>query len=474
MKVIVYAKGEVFEQNWNKVDKQMVIAIADKNTNEEELIDGTPVIKPEQLKNYEFDYIAIFSNKLFESIKRELIGEYFIPEEKIISWKALLGEALQSNNGKDEIITYIKNSDDKKVLDIGMSILPRVFLSKNQLFDNRNRLIDGIIGLRGVWSSCLYDEIVDDLDKLDKHYDMILLEDEAYNESYIEKLIDKTDGIMFFNSYLNMSESRQQIISKLKNKGWRCRSLSNANGVLWVVNKQKPLKELDIVIYVVTHKEYNVKKDSLYVPICVGGYQKEGFLSEHNGENISYLNKKINECTALYWIWKNTKHKYVGLNHYRRYFYNDAIKVTENYLDKWKIDEIMQENDLILPIPRPMNGAIEKERLLNTMDKDAFEKGYELIKAGITKYQPEYVQAFENVMNSHTIYICNMFVMKREILDAYCTWLFSFLIEAAEMMDISGYDSYSQRVIGFFAERMLTVWLKKQKLKIIELPFDEI
>ena len=67
--------------------------------------------------------------------------------------------------------------------------------------------------------------------------------------------------------------------------------------------------------------------------------------------------------------------------------------------------------------------------------------------------------------------MCNLFVTKRNILNAYCEWLFSFLIEAAEAIDISGFDSYSKRVIGFFAERMWTVWVSRQDIKIKELPF---
>ena len=80
------------------------------------------------------------------------------------------------------------------------------------------------------------------------------------------------------------------------------------------------------------------------------------------------------------------------------------------------------------------------------------------------------MEAFDAVMESHNFYKCNMFVTKREILNAYCEWLFSFLIEAAERIDVSTYDNYSKRVIGFFAERMLTVWLYKNPLKIKELP----
>ena len=65
----------------------------------------------------------------------------------------------------------------------------------------------------------------------------------------------------------------------------------------------------------------------------------------------------------------------------------------------------------------------------------------------------------------------SMFVTRRKILNMYCEWLFSFLIEAAEKMDISGYDVYSKRIMGFLAERLLTTWLLKQNLKIKEQPY---
>ncbi len=74
-------------------------------------------------------------------------------------------------------------------------------------------------------------------------------------------------------------------------------------------------------------------------------------------------------------------------------------------------------------------------------------------------------------MNGHREYICNLFVAKREILNSYCEWLFSFLIEAAEKMDVSSYDASGKRTIGFFAERLWTVWILKQNLKIKEKPY---
>ena len=106
------------------------------------------------------------------------------------------------------------------------------------------------------------------------------------------------------------------------------------------------------------------------------------------------------------------------------------------------------------------------------MNNTIFEEGYRLVREGIRKHQPDYLETFDDVMQSHNIFVCNMFVTKREILNRYCEWLFSFLVEVANSIDVTGYDEYSQRVIGFFAERMWSVWLRKNRVKIMELPYD--
>ena len=242
-------------------------------------------------------------------------------------------------------------------------------------------------------------------------------------------------------------------------------------GIIWVVDAQrKKLQNKSAAIYVVTHKNYNVLNDDLYKPVCVGGYRKPGFLSEGQGTNIAYLNEKINEMTALYWIWKNTNTEFVGLNHYRRYFYNDKIINDGNYLNYERLVELLKEYDIIFPNCITVESTLLTQ-IKDSISEDAYREGLQIIKKCLRKNQPEYIESFDMIMNGNKGYMCNLFVTKRNILNAYCEWLFSFLIEAAEAIDISGFDSYSKRVIGFFAERMWTVWVSRQDIKIKELPF---
>ena len=53
-------------------------------------IEGVPVIDPEEIKEYEFDYILVFSDLYFEEIKREIVHELGYKENVVLSSKILL------------------------------------------------------------------------------------------------------------------------------------------------------------------------------------------------------------------------------------------------------------------------------------------------------------------------------------------------------------------------------------------------
>ena len=60
------------------------------------------------------------------------------------------------------------------------------------------------------------------------------------------------------------------------------------------------------MIYIVKHRECFSPNVSGYGDLGVGK------LFQHKGDNINYLNPYINEATALYDIWKNSKDKING------------------------------------------------------------------------------------------------------------------------------------------------------------------
>lgn len=226
---------------------------------------------------------------------------------------------------------------------------------------------------------------------------------------------------------------------------------------------------IDCKNYIITHKEYPIEQDDMYRALCVGDYRCDGMLSEKDGENISRYNPRINECTGLYWIWKNTTSEYVGMCHYRRWFYNCRYIHDHSRLDANRVEELLRDSDIILT---------EKSRFAwRLFDNCAIELGKDVNLAAnsvfidlIRDRQPEYLDAYCDAMEGNEMHIFNMFVTRRDVLNQYCEWLFSFLLDAADRISTEGLNTKQRRIAGYYAEMMWTVWLKNQKLRVHEQP----
>ena len=72
-------------------------------------------------------------------------------------------------------------------------------------------------------------------------------------------------------------------------------------------------------------------------------------------------------------------------------------------------------------------------------------------------------------MDNNKLYSCNMFIMKKKLLDNYASWLFAIFDELEKNIDISNYDDYNKRIYGFLSERLFNVWVLNNKLKIKEI-----
>ena len=227
---------------------------------------------------------------------------------------------------------------------------------------------------------------------------------------------------------------------------------------------------MDIKILVATHKKYWMPEDDVYLPLHVGAEGKAdlGYTKDNTGDNISAKNPNYCELTGLYWAWKNLRVDYIGFVHYRRYFTCKEIRNIELKkkqilsLEEWK--RLLSNNPVVVPDKRkyyietnrshynhahPSIGLDETERIIN-------EKC------------PEYSSAFTTVMDRTWAHMFNMFVMRRDLFQEYCQWLFGILFELEERLDISEFDAYNSRVFGFVSERLLDVWLEKNRISYYE------
>lgn len=224
---------------------------------------------------------------------------------------------------------------------------------------------------------------------------------------------------------------------------------------------------MNCIDYVITHRDWPIVQDDMYRALCVGGFRKPGWLCAADGENIEEYNDRINETTGLYWIWKNTDSEYVGLSHYRRYFRDKEMGIR---LDKERAERILKENDIIMPAIL-LGWSIHTNIQMSSGDTLG-DTGRELFRKAIAEKQPDYVEAFDRVMDGKFMYYCGMFVTRREIMNKYCEWLFSFLLDVVDRIDVSMADFYGKRVCGYFCEALWTVWLMEHtdlKIHVMDL-----
>ena len=221
-------------------------------------------------------------------------------------------------------------------------------------------------------------------------------------------------------------------------------------------------------LYVITHKKFKNTNLEGYIPIQVGAFGKEklGYLDDSIKDNISDKNKNYCELTGIYWLWKNINDvDIIGINHYRRYFSkSEIIKSKKLFLTTKKIEDILKTYDIILQ-KREVYREIAYKQYCNN---SGFAEDLEKIREIISQKYNNYLQAFDEVMNSNRMYQFNMMICNKSLYNKYCDWLFDILFELEKTVDLSKYNDYQKRIYGFLSERLLNVWVKTNNLKVKE------
>jgi len=245
-----------------------------------------------------------------------------------------------------------------------------------------------------------------------------------------------------------------------------------------IKNMKKVVFKMDkkVKIIIALHKNYEVPKNEMYLPLHVGAEGKEdlGFEKDNTGNNISSKNPFYSELTGLYWAYKNLKADYVGLVHYRRYFQgkekflvNGKVK---KILSTSEVSKLLDETDIILPKKRNYYIETLYSHYAHTMYVEPLDITGEIIKE---KY-PDYYAEFENLKKRKSAHMFNMFVMKKEIFNEYSKWLFDILFELEKRVDNSKYDSFHARFYGRISELLLDIFLRTKNLKFKEVKLENI
>ena len=221
-------------------------------------------------------------------------------------------------------------------------------------------------------------------------------------------------------------------------------------------------------IIIATHKEYKMPDDECYFPVQAGAAISGSlpYQSDAEGLSISEKNRSFCELTVMYWAWKNLDDDVIGLCHYRRLFKGKDGAATGSEIESW-----MKNCDAVFPKQRNYFIETNYSQYVHAHHSEDLDESFRIIEERC----PEYITSWNRVMSSTKGHRFNMLIMRREVLDRYCNWLFPILFELENRLDTSSYSDYDSRVYGFVSERLLDVWLDHNNdIKYTEKPVLEL
>ena len=142
----------------------------------------------------------------------------------------------------------------------------------------------------------------------------------------------------------------------------------------------------------------------------------------------------------------------------------------KSVLKQEEVEKILDKTDIILPSKR----KYYIENLYDHYKKTMYIEPLDETRKILMEKYPEYVEEFDKLHKRTSAHIFNMFIMKKDKLDEYLTWIFDILFELEKRIDPTQYDSFHARYPGRISERLLDVWINTKGYKYKEVKFMSI
>jgi len=229
-------------------------------------------------------------------------------------------------------------------------------------------------------------------------------------------------------------------------------------------------------IFIITHKDFeNFRYNPIYTIVADDKSELKNkynlkiiYANEGKLYNLKRAYSEMSKLHYIYELYKNgsISSKYVGLNHYRRYF-----NFTDNIPD---MDSIFENYDVILN--EPFNDSIGMQSQYCRMH---FCRDYYQMINIIKDIKPEYYETALQANHLKFIHCCNLFIMKKEDFFKYCEFEYDILFEFDRRNNFKTDDDvlatarnslYHSRIQAFLSERIGNIFYLKhfKRRKIFE------
>lgn len=229
-----------------------------------------------------------------------------------------------------------------------------------------------------------------------------------------------------------------------------------------------------VKILVCYHKKSKLLKNDVFVPIHCGRdvalekckdkvtnkdlrWLMKNCIGDNTGDNISNLNRYLNEATAIYWAWKNYDKlgnpDYIGLCHYRRVFdfgYNSFSLVNRHVTNDYVSNNVL--NNKVIAIKESFIKET-KPVFLNLIGQ--FNKN---------KYngEDEFLRYCEKTILTNDIaYSKNMFIMPKKEFFNYCEFIFRYFLSFDKDTFKYAENDFKDRAAAILFEMLTSCYIHK-------------
>lgn len=186
---------------------------------------------------------------------------------------------------------------------------------------------------------------------------------------------------------------------------------------------------------------------------------REQYLVEQQHTELDSKNSMYCELTGMYYLWKKTKDDIVGLEHYRRTFF-DIFKNMP--LDETAVKKYLSKYDVIMTFknrdPGQKNLYID---LASHITINGVETTLNIIKNVYGNIEEQFYRNYLNRVEKHGF---NLFITTRDKFEKYAKWIFSILFELDKTSKLP------LRSYGYVSEFLMNAFFEKQNYSIKALP----
>lgn len=213
-----------------------------------------------------------------------------------------------------------------------------------------------------------------------------------------------------------------------------------------------------------------------FTPLFCGNREMKlstSYAKDDRGTSISFLYDYYGFLTGHYWAWKNTQIEILGFCHYDKFFMKNKLsKLNMKHIDKLFEGDI----DFILPEKSILNESVFKTGVKRCKVDNHYphSKEWTRMRYIIKDLAPDYLNAYDLIVNENNLYQNNIFISHRNILNEYYHFMYKILEKMRNRIEYDYYKINNPQVAPYLAEVLLTTFIRKNELNVKELAIKNI